>query len=301
MKRLLILIFSLLNFLNVRCLYAQETVDLWVTKNFQEEILNKKIPIQDESVMKILQDNCTLQRSFAGAFVNQINGVPADLGLEKNSNWFYYINGLMADEGALGYFPKGNDVVWWDFHRWNDTVYVSAVVGAYPQPFKGGYNGKIFKTVLVSTDDLFESAEGLKASLQSQGVKDVEIKNFTQNFYSDEEAQILIGSWEKIQNHSKIKDIVENCRKSGFFIRFKDSKLMALDIEGKEKVALAEASAILAIGAGFQVNAPFWIITGTDVTEVKKAVQLLIDHPERIQFYAGVVLNHGEIIPVPAF
>lgn len=296
-------IFLILN-LVVFCLEAkaQESVQFWVTKNFsQETLFRQEILLEHESVMELLKGQCMTQTSYAGAFVNQINGIPQDLKLEKNKSWFYYVNGLLADVGALGYFPEAGDHIWWDFHRWDDAVYISSVIGAYPQPFLSGYGKKIFKTMIVATDDLLESAEELKLSLQDQGVLGIEVKPFSLDPFSDTEAKILIGPWEKIQNNPTIQDVVKNYRKTGFFIQFKDSKLIALNIEGREAAAFDHAAAILATGSGFHMNGPLWIITGTNTAQVQEAVQLLMDHPERIQHHAGVVLNQGEVIHVPVF
>src|SRR3989344_2220735 len=106
MKRMNLLLLILLI---VSPSYAQEA-QLWVTKDFSTEILvNKTVSIADDSVMSLLKNNAHLETAFGGAFVTGINGIFSDNLKSEKRDWFYYVNGVMANVGGLQYFPKTGD------------------------------------------------------------------------------------------------------------------------------------------------------------------------------------------------
>ncbi|MEW9124912.1 MAG: DUF4430 domain-containing protein [Thermotaleaceae bacterium] len=56
---------------------------------------------------------------------------------EKKEDWFYWVNGILAPVGVAEYRPQAGDEIWWDYHDWNMTMFVPAVIGSYPHPFIG--------------------------------------------------------------------------------------------------------------------------------------------------------------------
>ena len=44
--------------------------------------------------------------------------------------------------GAADYPLHGGESIWWDYRDWGAAMRVPAVVGSWPQPFLGGYDGK---------------------------------------------------------------------------------------------------------------------------------------------------------------
>ena len=57
---------------------------------------------------------------MSGSFVDGINGlISKGTGLTgERLDWFYFVNGIFSDVGALDYFPEPGDVVWWDYRPW---------------------------------------------------------------------------------------------------------------------------------------------------------------------------------------
>ncbi len=293
----IILFFLILNFglFNPEA-QAQESAQLWITRGFNQEILlNKEVLLENQSVMKILQRNAVVKTSFAGSFVTEINGIRA----EDDKSWFYYVNGCLAQVGALAYLPKNQDRIWFDFHRWDNAVYISSVIGSYPEPFLNGCQESVFKTEIFSTEKLWTQSQRLLESLTEQGVDKIELKEYTPLNMFNANAVILIASWENLKNNPSIMDAAKNYQKSGFFIKFHDGKLGMLNILGQEVKSFDHAGAILALGSGFAGSPPLWVMTGTDNNEVEKILNLLINEPERIKFHSGIVLSEGEIYNVP--
>ena len=57
-------------------------------------------------------------------------------------DWFYYVNGVEAPEGAAATNVHPGDHIWWDHHNWSQTAHIPAVVGSFPEPFLNGLGGK---------------------------------------------------------------------------------------------------------------------------------------------------------------
>jgi len=76
---------------------------LWVTRNFKESVVkDKRFKSDRGSVMSILKENAKVETAYGGGFVASINSVSQD----KDSSWFYYVNGILGQVGALNYNLK---------------------------------------------------------------------------------------------------------------------------------------------------------------------------------------------------
>ena len=73
--------------------------------------------------------------------MNSINGLTGSTTV-GHSDWFYYVNGVEASVGAAAFTLSKGDVVQWDYRRWDATMHIPAIVGAYPEPFLSGTGGK---------------------------------------------------------------------------------------------------------------------------------------------------------------
>ena len=52
------------------------------------------------------------------------------------------MNGVESPVGAAAYSLHGGEAIWWDYRDWSAAMQVPAVVGSWPEPFTGGYEGK---------------------------------------------------------------------------------------------------------------------------------------------------------------
>ena len=72
--------------------------------------------------------------------MQSIEGVEGDVS--KQRDWFWFLNGIEADQSAADYRLRPGDVEWWDFRSWQDEMREPVVVGAFPEPFLHGYGGR---------------------------------------------------------------------------------------------------------------------------------------------------------------
>jgi hypothetical protein len=136
------------------------TAKLWITSHRGAHVvLVRKVPA-GETAMQALQRVAKVKTSYGGRFVQSINGVSGSLSRQRD--WFYFVNGYEADRGAAEYKLRPGDVEWWDYRPWKHAIHVAIAVGAFPEPFLHGYNGKTRKAAVVfQSRALAEKAKAL--------------------------------------------------------------------------------------------------------------------------------------------
>lgn len=121
---------------------------LWVTRDRGAHVLYSTRVPAGESVLQALDRVAKVETRFGGRYVRAVDGVEE----HGNRSWFYYVNGYLADRSAADYRLRPGDLAWWDYRAWHDPAQDPVVVGAFPQPFLSGYDGKRRPAVVVSTD-----------------------------------------------------------------------------------------------------------------------------------------------------
>ena len=81
------------------------------------------------------------------------------------------MNGILADDGAAAHKLASGDRIWWDHHDWGASQDVRAVVGAYPEPFVSGVDGKKLPVRIDCADDAGDVCDEVGERLSARGVK----------------------------------------------------------------------------------------------------------------------------------
>ncbi|HEY5159524.1 MAG TPA: DUF4430 domain-containing protein [Gaiellaceae bacterium] len=113
---------------------------VWVTRDGGATMLDDGSVPAGLTALQGLDRLARVETSYGGAFVNAIDGI-ASSQLHRR-DWFFFVNGYEADRGAASYRLRPGDVEWWDYRSWHGSERASVVVGAFPEPFLHGYNGK---------------------------------------------------------------------------------------------------------------------------------------------------------------
>ncbi len=145
-----------------------------VSLYYGKETLLKKEVKSGQSVLDALKAVANVSTSYGGAFVNGINGIYSDS--QKKMDWFYYVNGILANVGAASYILQGGDVVRWDYHHWTSFDMLNAELADFPSMFTNGYGGTVYPTIIVYNQSLYDTAFELKKYLADSGAK-VTLKN----------------------------------------------------------------------------------------------------------------------------
>ena len=121
---------------------------VWVTRDRGAVALHvAKVPA-GLTAMQGLERVAKVGTRYGGRYVSSVDGVDE----RGRRAWFYYVNGYLADRSAAEYRLRAGDVEWWDFRSWRDPAQDPVVVGAFPEPFLHGYDGKRRPAVVVTPD-----------------------------------------------------------------------------------------------------------------------------------------------------
>ena len=121
---------------------------VWVTRDRGAHVLHvAKVPA-GLTAMQGLSRVANVETRYGGRYVRGVDGVRE----RGQTAWFYYVNGYLADRSAAEYKLHAGDVEWWDYRSWKDPAQDPVVVGAFPQPFLNGYDGKRRRTVIQTSN-----------------------------------------------------------------------------------------------------------------------------------------------------
>lgn len=148
---------------------------LWVTRDRGAEVLVETTVPAGLTAMQALRQEAEVDTSYGGRFVDAIEGVPGDAGAKRD--WFFFVNGVEADRGAAEYRLRDGDVLWWDYRSWaGDDMREPVVVGAFPQPFLSGYDGRPRRAVVRYEDrDMRGAALGLAHAIGARSVEPLDV------------------------------------------------------------------------------------------------------------------------------
>ncbi|MFC1931034.1 DUF4430 domain-containing protein [Chloroflexota bacterium] len=283
-------------------------VKVVVTQNFgQELMLDETLEVlPDTSAMTALMEVAEVETAYGGGFVNAINGVRSGFtgGQSAKRDWFFYMNGIQSNIGALDYKLHDGDVQHWDFHSWSFRHFIPAIIDGFPAPFQYGFGGKVSPNLIVCQDSLKGNAEKLEKKLIKLGVNNISLRSFSELAENEKESSNLV--FVGLPDNNLISELNQNWQRLGFFAYFEDGNLTVIDIGG-------EVTAKYDAGAGvIQVTQNPWnpkgigacenvvcLVSGTDEDGVENALDALINHYGDFQYAGAVVVADGEIIKVP--
>ena len=276
------------------------SVYIVVTKNFGKEILvEERVNIAlGSSALDALKMVAEVETAYGGGFVTSVNGVKSTYPKEPY-DWFFYVNGFLAKEGASTYILFNNDFIQWDYHYWGDAFTLTATLASYPNAFINGYKGKVSPTIIAFQKEFYEEAEKIKTQLLQFNVKaeTLPIEMLSKNEKS--RCNIIVLSKSDTELISEINEIHE---KIGLKLYFKENVLIESSKDGYKQY----------LNAGFiQATQNFWnpkgnmaceniilVISGTDVESVKKAASILLES-QNCKYSFGLIIINQEILMIP--
>ncbi len=284
------------------------SVTVTITRDFGRELMlgETLAVLPDTSAMAALMEIAEVETAYGGGFVNAINGVRSGYaGSQKTQrDWFFYINGIQSNIGALDYKLHDGDVQHWDFHSWGFRHFIPAVIDVYPSAFQHGFGGRVSPTLIVCPDYLREDVIRLEESLTQLGVNDVSIRSLDELTESGQgKANIILVS---APGNRLISELNQNWQRLGFFAHFENGDLLVINNDGEVTDEYGAGTGVIQAtqnpwnpkGVGACENVA-WLVSGTDETGVRNALDALLDQHREFQYAGAVVVADGEIIRVP--
>ncbi|HEY8303739.1 MAG TPA: DUF4430 domain-containing protein [Solirubrobacteraceae bacterium] len=277
-------------------------VQLTVTHEFGARILlGARAPkvVGEETVMSLLRRNASVETRYGGGFVQGIDGLQGGTRAGQPWDWFYYVNGAEATKGAADTAVHAGDRVWWDLHDWSQTEDVPAVVGAFPEPFLTGLEGKRYPVRVECPDPSTSACHTVLGRLHAVGVPAALAA--MSGGEGGATLRVLVGPFSALSGDPSARTLTRGPRSSGVYARFAKggSALELLDADGHTARTLgANAGLVAATRSG--EDAPVWIVSGTDLAGVERAADGLDEVSLRNRFALALEGSGAEVaLPFP--
>jgi Domain of unknown function (DUF4430) len=272
-------------------------VSLTVTRGFGANqigsVTAKRVP-GSETVMRMLERSFRVQNRYGGGFVESINGLS---GSGSRLDWFYYVNGVQAPQGAATTAVHRGDRIWWDLHDWTATDSIPAVVGSFPEPFVDGVGGRRLPTTLECASNVSAACRRVASALSAVGVPIASQLLGTGS--GPDTLGVVVGTWQELQPEVAASLIAHGPSASGVYARFTGtggSSLQLLNPHGHVARTLGAGSGLIAATADSS-SEPTWLITGTDVAGVSAAANALT--AAALHDHFALAVQGSTELPVP--
>lgn len=270
-------------------------VELTVTRDYGTvPVLHRELGdlTESDTVMRALERNADIATRYGGGFVQSIGGLEAQESVERSLDWFFYVNGVESTVGAADYSLHGGESVWWDYRDWSAAMRVPAVVGSWPQPFLGGYEGRR-RPVAVECLGGGGACATARGKLAAAGVT-------VASGRPDGAIRVLVGPWARVRRDPAAALIEDGPQSSGVFADFRPAgggySLRGLGEDGRPGRTFGPDAGLVAATRRYEAP-PVWIVSGAAAAGVEAAADLL-DAADLRDRYA-VAVEGGEEMPLP--
>ena len=279
---------------------APQEVRLTVTDDFgREKVLEKVGPEVRgrDTVMRLLQRNAKVQTRYGGGFVQTIDGRSGGREDGRPVDWFYFVNGVLAEKGATSVRVGASDRIWWDRRDWGLAMDVPAVVGSFPEPFVSGVDGERVPTRLECDDSESESCDAVQRKLLDLGVTAAKSRPETQG--GTESLRVIVGLWPQIRVDRAVAQLEQGPKASGVYARVAPDgrAITALDARGRSTRVLRAGTGLVA-ATRFEAEQPTWIVTGTDAVGLQAAARAFDERVLADRFAVAAVGERAVSLPV---
>ena len=247
-----------------------------------------------ETVMRMLERSFRVQTRYGGGFVESIDGRSGGGG---QTDWFYYVNGVQAPQGAATTAVNRGDQIWFDLHDWRATESIPAVVGSFPEPFVHGVGGKRFPTTLECAGNVKTACQRVTAALSAARVPVAGQLIGTGS--GPDTLGVVVGTWRELQSEVAASLIDHGPSASGVYARFSGPSGTALELlgPGGQVVRTLGAGAGLIAATADSTSEPTWLITGTDAAGVSAAASALTQRALHDHF--ALAVQGSTRLPLP--
>jgi hypothetical protein len=189
-----------------------------------------------------------------------------------------------------------SDRIWWDHHDWGAVMDVPAVVGAFPEPMRSGYEGERLPTRVECIEPEADACDVTAERLGQAGI--LAARGRVRGSLSAETIRILVGPYAKLRADEAVGQLERGVRASGVYARFTDDgrALQVLDARGAVARTLGPGTGLVA-ATRFEGGKPLWIVTGTDAAGVEAAASALEEGALDGKF--ALAIADGVAVPLP--
>jgi hypothetical protein len=276
--------------------------ELRVTRDFGRSALGSarlETLREDQTVMRFLRSQFDVETRFGGRFVQAIDGLEGT-GPAGRRDWFFFVNGVESDTGAAEYELSPGDRVQWDHRRWDAAMRVPAIVGAYPEPFRSGLEGRR-RPVRVECDEVDAApCNDAKRALERAGVPTSGSSLGAPG--TEAVTRLVVARWPGARIVRGAPTLEEGPDESGVFARFaRDGRSLELLDENGEVARTAQPGDGTALVAALRPRADelLWLVTALDRRGLAAGVAALDEDLLRDAFAVAVTGRTVQKLPLP--
>jgi hypothetical protein len=245
-----------------------------------------------DTAMRVLERDAAISTRYGGGFVQSIDGLAETVHSGHRFDWFFYVNGVESPVGAADYSLHGGDAIWWDYRDWSAASAVPAVVGSWPRPLAGGYEGKR-RPVALECRGGGAACAAVRSRLKGAGV--VPARGSPEGAI-----RVLVGPWASLREDPAAAQLDDGPQASGIFARFVKrgsvEELQGLDEGGEPARSFGPDAGLVAATRRYGAP-PVWMVSGGTSRGVLAAARLL-DAAHLRDRYA-VATEDGRETPLP--
>jgi hypothetical protein len=269
-------------------------VELTVTREYGAvPVLDRSLQANEsDTVMRLLEGSARISTRYGGGFVQSIDGVAAAEHGGDPYDWFFYVDGVESPVGAAEYALRGGERIWWDYRDWAATNHVPAVVGSWPAPLRGGYEGRRHP-VAVECEGGGEACARVREALAATGVS-------VATGSPPAAIRVMVGPWARLRSDPAVALIEAGPGESGVFAEFARRRgayaLVGLDPSGAPSRDLGSDAGLVAATRRYEAP-PVWVVTGGTAAGVRAAAGLLA--AAKLRDHYAVASEDGQETPLP--
>jgi hypothetical protein len=249
-----------------------------------------------ETVMRFLERRFRVRTRYGGGFVQSIGGLASGREGGRPLDWFYYVNGVEAGQGAAATKLHAGDRVWWDRHDWGTAMRVPAVVGSFPEPFRSGTEGKRLPVQILCSPGAGPACAEAKRRLSAAGVNGGSAAWGSPP--GELTLRLVVGPWREVRSDLVARPLESGPGTTGVYARPSASgdRIDLLDARGNAVRTLRAGGGVVA-ATSLAGAAPTWVLTGTDAAGTLAAARSLTERALRNRF--ALALDGGRAVSLP--
>jgi hypothetical protein len=271
-----------------------------VTRDFgrtQLHAASTKTISDGQTVMRLTESKFDVETRYGGRFIQSIDGLKGT-GATGQRDWFFFVNGLESEVGAGDYDLSAGDRIQWDYRRWDVAMRAPAIVGAFPEPFLHGLNGRR-RPVRIECDDVnAQPCRDGKDALHKVGVP---VSGSALGAPGTEKVtRLVVARWPAARIIRGGHTLEQGPQANGIFARFGGGALELLDQDGDvaRTVHAGDGTALIAAMRP-RAEELVWLVTSLDDAGLEAGVRALRENDLRNAFAVAVTGRTVEKLPLP--
>lgn len=260
---------------------------------------------EDTTAIEALQSVAGVVTSYGGCYVEDIEDVGTTSG-SRDEDWFYFINGILADVGSCDYLMRDGDMQHWDYHSWRFRRDVTATLGVFPHAYVNGYAGDVRPTTVVCDSVFAEEAEDLADELKAAGAQEVSLlvgESPSESTMQDNNLLLVVSPGNTLSEELYgVRD------RLGLFTAIANSTVSVYNTRGEVSGTYTSRTGVIEAmqnpwnphGTGACENVVI-LVTGTDGEGVRMAANVLAGSWGDIELWSAAVVVDGipSLVPSP--